>query len=100
VWHDMLLMLSLLIALAVALFSFSAARRFVRDKLRFVDAAQKAYAPWLAGAGAFLIGSVLVALLPWVGAGTALTFGLAIGTGVAAGARDVRLGRHYLSDGR
>jgi hypothetical protein len=95
----MLLMISLLIALAVAFFGFSAARRFVRDKLRFVDAAQRASAPWLAGGGAFLIGGLIVALIPGVGFPTALTFALAVGTGVAAGARDVRTGRHLLDDG-
>jgi len=95
----MLLMISLLIALAVAFFGFSASRRFVRDKLRFVDAAQRASAPWLAGGGALLIGVILAALIPGVGVPTAVTFALAIGTGVAAGARDVRQGRHLLDDG-
>jgi hypothetical protein len=96
----MLLMISFLIALAVAFLGFSAARRFVRDKLRFVDAAQRASTPWLAGGGALLIGAIIVALIPGVGAPTALTFALAVGTGVAAGARDIRTGRHLLDDGR
>jgi hypothetical protein len=95
----MFLMISLLIALAVAIFGFSAARRFVRDKLRFVDAAQRTSAPFIAGGGALLIGAVLALLIPGVGTGTALAFALAIGTGVAAGARDVRTGRHLISDG-
>lgn len=95
----MLLMISLLIALAVAFFGFSAARRFVRDKLRFVDAAQRGSAPWLAGAGALLVGALIAALVPGIGGATALTFALAVGTGVAAGARDVRTGRHLLDDG-
>lgn len=93
-------MISLLIALVVAVFGFSAARRFVRDKLRFVDAAQRGSAPWLAGGGAFLIGAILAALIPGVGTVTALTFALAIGTGVAAGARDVRQGRHLIDGSR
>jgi hypothetical protein len=92
-------MIALLIALVVAFFGFQTSRRFVRDKLRFVDAAQRASAPWLAGIVAFVVGALAVAVLPVVGIGTALTFALAIGTGVAAGARDVRLGRHLLSDG-
>jgi paraquat-inducible protein B len=95
----MLLMLSLLIALAVAFFGFRAARRFVRDRLRFVEAAQRASAPWIAGLVALLVGLLVVAPLPWVGAGTAITFALAIGGGVAAGARDVRTGRHLLQSG-
>ena len=95
----MLLMISFLIALAVAFLGFSAARRFVRDKLRFVDAAQRSSTPWLAGGGALLVGMIVAALLPFVTGATALTFALAIGTGVAAGARDIRTGRHLISDG-
>jgi hypothetical protein len=67
-------------------------RRFVRNRLRYVDAVQKGLAPWAAGGAAFLIGAVLVPLLPVVGIGTALTAGLAVGTGVAAGARDIKRG--------
>jgi hypothetical protein len=95
----MLLMLSILIALAVAFVGFRFSRQFVRGRLRFVDAAQRSSAPWLAGGGALLIGALLVALVPGLGVGTALTFALAVGTGVAAGARDVREGRHLLDDG-
>lgn len=95
----MLLMISFLIALAVAVLGHRIARRFVRDRLRFVEAAQRASAPWLAGGGALLLGAIIVALIPGLGAPTALTFALAIGTGVAAGARDIRQGRHLLDDG-
>jgi hypothetical protein len=95
----MLLMLSFLIALAIAVLGFRAARRFVRDRLRFVDAAQRASAPWLAGIGALVVGAIVVALVPGLSIGTALTFALAIGTGVAAGAHDIRTGRHLLDDG-
>jgi len=95
----MLLMLSILIALAVAFLGFRFSRQFVRGRLRFVDAAQRASAPWLAGVGALILGALIVTPLPWVGLGTAVTFALAVGTGVAAGARDVREGRHLLDDG-
>ncbi|AHG92012.1 hypothetical protein J421_4475 [Gemmatirosa kalamazoonensis] len=96
----MLLMLSILIALAIAFVGFRLSRRFVRDRLRFVDAAQRTSAPWLAGIGALVLGAVVVALIPGLSVGTAVAFALAIGTGVAAGARDVREGRHLLDDGR
>jgi len=65
-------------------------RSFVRSKLRFVDAVQKAAAPVIAGVGAAVIAAPVVAILPVVGAGTAILFGLGVGTGVAAGARDIR----------
>jgi len=65
-------------------------RMFVRTKLRFVDAVQSAKAPVIAGVGAALVAAPVVALLPLVGAGTAILFGLGVGTGVAAGARDIR----------
>lgn len=65
-------------------------RRFVRGKLRFVDAVQKRRAPWLAGGLATLAAAPLVAVLPLVGGGTAIAFGVAVGVGVAHGAKDVR----------
>jgi hypothetical protein len=95
----MLIMITFLIALALAVFGHRIARHFVRDRLRFVDAAQRASAPWLAGGGALLIGAIVSWLVPGLGVVTALAFALAIGTGVAAGARDVRQGRHLLDDG-
>lgn len=95
----MFLMISLIIALAVAFFGYSTARRFVRDRLRFVEAAQRGSAPFIAGGGALLLGAIVALLVPGIGTGTAITFALAIGGGVAAGARDVRTGRHLISDG-
>lgn len=70
-------------------------RRFVRERLRFVDAVQSRGAPWIAGAVAALVATPVTWLLPAVGAGTALLFGLGIGSGVATGARDVRRGTSY-----
>jgi hypothetical protein len=86
------LLLSFAIASIVAIVLHGTTRKFVRNRLRYVDAVQKALAPWLAGGAAFLVGSVLVPFLPLVGLGTALTAGLAVGSGVAAGARDIRQG--------
>lgn len=86
------LAISLLIAVAVAVMAHGSTRRFVRTRLRYVDAVQRAAVPWMAGGVAFLLGSLLAPLLPIVGLGTALTLGLAVGTGVAAGARDIRRG--------
>lgn len=71
------------------------ARRFVRERLRFVDAAQTRRAPWIAGVAAAAVAAPVVWLLPIIGGGTALLFGLGVGTGVAIGARDIRRGSGY-----
>lgn len=82
--------LSLLAGGAIALAGYVKSRSFVRDRLRFVDAAQTARAPFIAGTVATLAAAPVVAILPVIGAGTALAFGASVGLGVALGARDVR----------
>ena len=72
---------------------FYQARSFVRRRLRFVDAVQGAGAPVLAGLAATAVAIPAVALLPLIGGGTAVLFGVGVGAGVAAGARNVRQGR-------
>ncbi|MBI3981628.1 MAG: hypothetical protein HY337_01870 [Gemmatimonadetes bacterium] len=67
-------------------------RRFVRRRLRFVDAIRKPAAPVIAGAAAAVVAAPVVALLPIIGAGTAVAFGVGIGAGVAHGVRDVKHG--------
>ncbi len=85
-------LLSLAIAMALAYSLQGVTRRFVRDRLRYVEAARKAIAPWLAGGVAALVATPIVFMLPIVGAGTALTVGVAVGMGVANGARDIKRG--------
>lgn len=69
---------------------YASVRRFVRDRLRFVDAVQHPVAPVVAGA----VGAVVIAPVAWVvpviGGGTALLFGAGLGLGVRHGARDIR----------
>lgn len=83
-----------LIAFGVAAAAVAAghflSRRFVRERLRYVPAAQARPAPWIAGIGVTLLAAPVVWLLPVVGAGTAVALGLGVGAGVAAGARDIR----------
>jgi hypothetical protein len=86
------LLLSLAFLTVLSIVLHGSTRKFVRSRLRYVDVVQKAIAPWLAGGAAFLAGAMIVPFLPLVGISTALTAGLAIGTGVAAGARDIRNG--------
>ena len=82
-------LISLAIAFVAATVGFSAARNFVRSRLRFVDAVQNPVMPVVAGVGAWLVALPLT-LLPIIGAGTAITFGIAVAAGVATGAREIR----------
>jgi len=71
--------------------SYMKVRDFVSERLRFVDAAQRRSAPWLAGVAAALALSPVVAVLPVLGGGTAIVFGIVVGTAVRKGQREVRL---------
>jgi hypothetical protein len=83
--------IALLVTGAAGFGGYVLAKRFVGRRLRFVDAIQSAWAPWLAGAVAAILASPLV-LLPMIGSTTALVFGLGVGLGTARGARDIRRG--------
>ena len=89
----------LLVAGAATFFGFRETRRFVRRRLRYVDAAQSFRAPWMAGTAATLLAAPVVLVLPVVGVGTALLFGIGVGTGFAAGARDINRGYPELPPG-
>ena len=81
-----------IITLAAVAAGYAISRRFVRERLRFVDAAQRGTAPWIAAAGALVVGSIAALVLPFVGVASAVFFAVAVGLGVAAGARDIRRG--------
>ncbi len=78
------------VAGAASLFGYIKSRRFVRERLRFVEVAHSPVAPVVAGVAAAAVAAPVVWLLPLVGAGTAVIFGLGVGAGVAAGNRDTR----------
>ena len=82
--------LAFALAGGVAIWGHVQSRWYVRTRLRFVDGIQNPAVPIVAGVGAALIAAPVVWLLPFVGAGTAVLFGLGIGTGVAAGQRDTK----------
>ena len=84
--------ISFIIASISAVLLHGGARKFVRGRLRYVDAVQKGIAPWLAGGATFFVALIIVGLLPIVGIGTAAVAALAVGTGVSAGAKDIRKG--------
>ena len=86
----MFTIISMAIAIAVAAIGYLQAKSFVRSKLRFVDAVHHFAAPLLAGLAALLVAMPVVWLLPLVGTGTAILFGLGVGAGVSSGARDIR----------
>ena len=86
----MFFVLGFLASTVVALVGYAQARSFVTRRLRYVDAVHTALAPLIAGLGAALLALPIVAFLPYVGAGTALSFGIAVGAGVSAGSREVR----------
>ena len=88
----MLGLIGLSITIAAVILGYMNSRRFVRTKLRYVDAAQRWTTPLLAGLGAAIVATPVAWLLPLVGSGTALLFGVAVGAGVAQGARDVKRG--------
>lgn len=77
------------ITLAAGLIGYLLARRFVSRRLRFVDAAQSRFAPFVAA----LVGAIAVSpltVLPLVTLTTATVFGIGTGLGTASGARLVR----------
>lgn len=88
----MLGLIGLALTVAAVILGYMSSRRIVRTRLRYVDALQRWTAPLVAGLGAALIATPVAWLLPLVGSGTALLFGIAVGTGVAHGARDVKRG--------
>lgn len=70
-------------------FGYVKTRRFVRERLRFVEAAHRRAAPLVAGAAAALVVYPL-ALLPVVNAATAVLVGVGVGLGARRGRRDLR----------
>ncbi len=68
-------------------------RSWVRKKLRYTSAVERPGVGLAAGVVTTLVAAPLVAVLPVVGAGTAIALGLGVGSGVELGARDARDGR-------
>jgi len=92
-------LLALSASLVVSWITFGTARRFVRERLRFVDAALRPSAPIIAGLGVALLAVPMfniLHLIPLVGAivggGTGLITAIGAGLGVRQGATDIRNG--------
>jgi hypothetical protein len=83
-------LLAIAASLVISAVGYSQARAFMRNRLRFVNAAQSGWAPLLAGVGSTLVAMPVFGLLPLLTAGTAIAFGVSVGLGVANGQRDIK----------
>jgi hypothetical protein len=83
-------LLAFALSSAAVIIGFTQAKDFVSRRLRYVDAARSPIAPVVAGIGAALIAAPIVWMIPLIGGGSAVAFGLSVGLGVAAGNKDVR----------
>ncbi|MDZ4864483.1 MAG: hypothetical protein SGJ01_13685 [Gemmatimonadota bacterium] len=83
--------LYLALSVAAAIGGFVLARRFVQQRLRFVDGIRSPAAPFVAGLVAALI-AWPAALLPIVTTGTAALFGIGAGMGTASGIKALKRG--------
>ena len=83
------LLFSLLVAVLASALGYNLSRRFVREKLRFVDAVvESPLAPVVAG----VLAVPLLWALPFIGLPTALIAGASVGVGVAHGSKDAKGG--------
>ncbi len=98
-------MLTFLISSAIllvgAIIGYGTSRRFVRDRLRYVDGAHKPAVPIIAGVATFLVALPIVnvvSILPLIHltGGAAIALGASVGLGVRAGTKDIREGRFEL----
>ena len=87
------------VTFAISWVSYGTARRFVRERLRYVESALTPGAAIIAGIVAAVVAAPVVSVLhiiPLVGSlitgGTAVVFGLSVGLGVRSGANDVKRG--------
>ncbi len=94
----MLEMIALIGTGAAVVGGYIKTRSFVRRRLRYVDDVQRGIAPVLVGAVATAVAAPVVALLPFVGGPAAVAFGVAVGLGTRAGARDIRDGVAFTQD--
>jgi hypothetical protein len=65
-------------------------RQFGGKRLRYTNLVEKPMLGVWAGVAATVVAAPLVAVLPIVGAGTAIAVGLGVGTGVALGVGDAK----------
>jgi hypothetical protein len=91
-------MLELLVAGVVGVYGHMKSRKFVGQRLRYTSIVEKPALGLWAGVGATVLAAPFVAVLPIVGAGTAIVIGAAVGTGVALGVKDTEEPPKLLDD--
>ena len=77
------------VVIVAGIVSFRVARRFVSERLRFVDAVRSPFAPPIAGLGAFLLAWPVAVLLPYVPGIAAAAFGIGAAAGTSSGVRRI-----------
>lgn len=88
-----------MLAVGIAsVFGHIKSRHFVGQKLRYTSLVEKPLLGVWAGVGATIVAAPVVAVLPVVGAGTAIAIGAGIGTGVALGVKDAKEPPKLLDD--
>ena len=85
-------MLELIVAGVAGVAGHMKSRDFVHRRLRFTNLIEKPALGLAAGVATTIVAAPLVAVLPLVGAGTAIALGAGVGTGVAIGAARARRG--------
>jgi hypothetical protein len=78
------------IAGVAGVYGHIASRKFVGRRLRYTSWVEKPALGLIAGVATTIVAAPVVALLPIVGAGTAIAAGLGVGTGVALGVSDTK----------
>ena len=91
-------LIALGIAGAAGVFGHVKSRRFVGQRLRYTNLVETPGLGLWAGVGATVLAAPVVALLPIVGAGTAIVIGAGVGTGVALGVKDTKDPPRLLED--
>ena len=85
-------LIGLVVTVAGGIFAFGLAREYVRNRLRFVDAVRHPLAPWITWLATTVILLPIVAILPLVGAGTAILVGASAGLGTSSGVKALKRG--------
>jgi hypothetical protein len=80
----------LAVTVGAAGFGYIRSKSFVARRLRYVEAVQSPAAPLVVGAAATALAAPIVWVLPIVGAGTAIVFGIASAAGTRAGVKQIR----------
>lgn len=93
------LVIGIAVSFVISWIGFGFARRFVRERLRYVDAALTPIAAIVAGLAVALIAVPvfgLIGAIPilhlLVGSGTGVVLGISVGLGARSGAQDVKRG--------